>query len=810
MTPFKVVRGVRALFSGCALPTLAICLAATAASAQQAPADQAAPATPKAAQQTTLQEVVVNARRREESVQRVPVSVSVVSSDQLTTKGVSSAADLVSAVPGLNAGAVSDRQDINFGIRGQSTALGTTAAAVVTYFSEVPLNRLSDGQFFDIQGIQVLKGPQGTLFGRVTTGGAVLVNPVAPSMKFEGYGQVEFGDYNLHDEEAAVNMPIIDDKIALRLAGKVTSRDGYTINDFNGRDLDNENSQAVRASLLIRPIEGLENTTIVNYSHAATNGSGVVLLGINPSDYPAFPGQDGAAQLALLAAQDAKGPRHTYIDLGDSPLAQPYNGSYYFRDALWVLNRTSWKLSDSLTLKNIFSFQYNNEREGSGVAGASTIGGNVNPWGADVPYSKYTEYTEEVQAQGNFMNNRVNYTVGAYGEMEEPPAKEAELTLLYNELLTSITSLYPHIDSEALYSQFNVKIIDGLSADLGIRHTWDQNSTTSVSLLDEGGVGLLPGLPLGKCITSSAGLPAGVILTPCATLHQRSDVTTWTAGLDYQITRSVFAYGNIRTGYRPGGVNAYGGNDPDLTTYAPEKNTSYEIGIKSQYRLGGVDLRTNAAAFYEELDGAQRELTILIGGAPAAIIENTAKATTEGFELEQAAVLFKALTLDLNWTHLHSGYDAKSFGYTAAQLAAACPANPSVTAPNETYFCPMGPLPLSPSNTVTASIEYRLPLGDEIGRVTIGGDMYYRSSEYQVGFIVADGTAPGYTIFNANAKWGGVFGKPIDLTLFVTNLANKTYVSAITFNTLEAGGLGFKSGFYGPPRMVGVSAKYHF
>jgi len=810
MNPSKTAVSMRALLSSCALSSLAVCFVATTASAQQASAGQTAQAIPKAPESTTLQEVVVTARRREENVQRVPVSVSVVSSAQLTTKGVNSAADLVQAAPGLNAGAVSDRQDINFGIRGQSTALGTTAPAVVTYFSEVPILRFSDGQFFDTQDIQVLKGPQGTLFGRVTTGGAVLVNPVAPSMKYEGYAQVQLGDYNLRELEAAVNIPIIDDKMAFRLAGNVTSRDGYTINDFNGRDLDNENSQAVRASLLLRPIDGLENTTILNYSHAATNGSGVVLFGINPADYPAFPGQDGAAQLALLAAQQAKGARHTFINLGDSPLAQPYNGSYYFRDALWLVNRTSWKVADGLTLKNIFSFQYNDEREGSGVAGASTIGGNVNPWGADVPYSNYTEYTDELQAQGNVFDGRVNYTIGAYGEMEKPPAKEAELTLLYNNLLTSITSLYPHIESEAIYSQVNVKIVGGLSADLGIRHTWDQNSTVNVSLLDEGGVGLLPGLPIGKCITSSAGLPAGVILTPCNTVRQSSDVTTWTAGLNYQIAPSVFAYGNIRTGYRPGGVNAYGGNDPNLTTYAPETNTSYEIGVKSQYRFGDINLRTNAAAFHEELNGTQRELTVLIGGAPAAIIENTAKAYTDGFELEQAAVLFNALTLDVNWTHLHSEYDAKSFNYTAAQLAAACPANPTVTPPNETFFCPTGPLPLSPDNTASVSIEYRLPINDDVGKITVGGNMYSTSSEYQVGYIVADGTVPGYTIFNANANWSGLMGKPIDLTVFVTNLTNKTYISAITFNTLEAGGLGFKSGLYGPPRMFGVSAKYHF
>jgi len=113
---------MRALLSSCALSSLAVCFVATTASAQQASAGQTAQAIPKAPESTTLQEVVVTARRREENVQRVPVSVSVVSSAQLTTKGVNSAADLVQAAPGLNAGAVSDRQDINFGIRGQSTA----------------------------------------------------------------------------------------------------------------------------------------------------------------------------------------------------------------------------------------------------------------------------------------------------------------------------------------------------------------------------------------------------------------------------------------------------------------------------------------------------------------------------------------------------------------------------------------------------------------------------------------------------------------------------------------------------------------
>jgi hypothetical protein len=160
---------------------------------------------------TGLEEVIVTARRREENLQSVPVSISVADPKNFVSQGVRSATDLQMVVPGLKyatGGSSFNGDDVTFTIRGQAVTPATTALAVIPYFSDVPLQALTTGQMFDIAAVQVLRGPQGTLFGRVTDGGAILLNPVKPGEELEGYAQVQLGSYDLQEFQGAVTLPV--------------------------------------------------------------------------------------------------------------------------------------------------------------------------------------------------------------------------------------------------------------------------------------------------------------------------------------------------------------------------------------------------------------------------------------------------------------------------------------------------------------------------------------------------------------------------------------------------------------------------
>src|SRR5690606_9670603 len=159
------------------------------------------------------------------------------------------------------------RENVIYQIRGQSKALsGPSSPAVVSYFAEVPDPTF--GSFvpqFDIASVQVLKGPQGTLFGRNTTGGAILYAPQAPTYEWGGYISGIAGDFDKRQIQGAVNLPLVDSKAALRVAGDIDRRDGFTDNIGGGSDIDNVENQSFRVSLLLEPSENLSNTTLFDY-----------------------------------------------------------------------------------------------------------------------------------------------------------------------------------------------------------------------------------------------------------------------------------------------------------------------------------------------------------------------------------------------------------------------------------------------------------------------------------------------------------------------------------------------------------------
>src|SRR5882757_4071495 len=177
----------------------------------------------------SLEEIVVTARRKEEKIQEVPVAVTALTGGDMREQRIFRQEDLQYTTPGLSVNQVTVQNNLTYNLRGQGQAFGGSAPGVQTYFDEVPLVG-GVFQYYDVDRVEVLRGPQGTLFGRNTTGGAVRLIPKRPSLKsFDGYTEADMGNLNARTFEGAINAPI-GDKLAIRLAGNYTGRDGYVQN----------------------------------------------------------------------------------------------------------------------------------------------------------------------------------------------------------------------------------------------------------------------------------------------------------------------------------------------------------------------------------------------------------------------------------------------------------------------------------------------------------------------------------------------------------------------------------------------------
>jgi iron complex outermembrane receptor protein len=200
----------------------------------------------------------------------------------LREKAITTPYDLSNSTPGITATAgSSSRNDVQYFIRGQGATYGSTPS-VVTYFADVPQQAAStvggsNITFYDLEAVQVLKGPQGTLFGRSTTAGAVLLTPKKPTGEFDGFFEMSLGNYNLRQFTGAINIPILGDRFAVRVSGNYSVHDGFARSLTTGRDLDDRDRSSYRITVLARPTDWLTNTTIFSDINVKENGTASIL-----------------------------------------------------------------------------------------------------------------------------------------------------------------------------------------------------------------------------------------------------------------------------------------------------------------------------------------------------------------------------------------------------------------------------------------------------------------------------------------------------------------------------------------------------
>jgi len=601
------------------------------------------------ADESSLTEIVVTARRKNENLEKVPVAVSAFSSADMAEQRIVTESDLQSSTPGLTVRQTNSSNQTEFALRGQAEdAFSYSSATVLTYLDEFQVTGgNSASTFYDMQSIQVLKGPQGTLFGRNATGGAVLYQTAAPTQNLEGYLRLGGGSYRDKVVEAMVNLPL-GEIAALRVAGEYEKRDGYEHNLLLNLYEGTLDKRDIRATLLVKPFDGFENSTLFQYSDSRGYSAGLKIQNayavgqtnngnvLNPTasalypvGSPELPGFNGIA--SVLARQQQVGFYDFFND----------TTSRHDADDRIVVNKTTYTLSPSITIKNIVGFHDLISHDQTDVDGSPypilTIGATGGP-DAEGYTTTSRQYSDELQLAALALDDKLNYIVGAYFSRDDEGdniplnvATDFPTGGLYGP---GIRDNFVAKDiSRAIYTQANYEFIPDWHVTAGYRQTFE---TATLQHLDD-----------------DTNRETGV-----TNATQSRTKPSWTIGLDYQITPEDLLYIAQRGSWRVGGFNGTStvpnpnGGVNINNEFAPETTYDVEIGTKFSGRIAGMPARINVAIYDQTVNNIQRAVYLGV----AAQTSNAKKARTTGAELQAQLEITRWLQVGANFAYTDAKY----------------------------------------------------------------------------------------------------------------------------------------------------------
>lgn len=670
------------------LATVAFPLFATAAPAQTAPIQpSSAQSTTAAEQQPATDDIIVTAQRRDESLSKTPVAVAVLSSDTLAKANIVSEQDLRAATPGLTVRAGISSNQLNYSLRGQSQdAFANTRPGVLPYINEVQIGGVGGSSaFYDLQSVQVLKGPQGTLFGRSATGGAVLFTTAKPTDKFGGYISGLYGSYNAAKVEGAINVPLIADKLNARIAGIYQSRDGFQHNLYDGEREGNLKRYGVRGSLSA-DLGGVRNDLVIDYFNQDSQNTVGVISGLLPytgagapfipieylyagtsspiatatgtGTLQAFTGVPAATAAAYYNAYFSN-PLHPAEGIRAYLAEQQARGPFvidsdarnlYHTNNVIITNATTIDLSPNTILKNIFGYTHLKSFvafEGDGTPyGISSNGAKGSNTGIG---NTTRQISDELQLSGKTLGNRLSYVTGVYYSDER--YDQDQYTTFFDLLFGGQQRTDRYVISNktiAGYAQGTYKLNDdGLAATLGARYTSEQ-------------VGKLT-KPLDSARAALGDpAPAGYDYDKSTTYNRLS----WQIGLQDQVNPDLLFYAVSRRAYKSGGYNGQvppkiGSASVAGDSYAAERVTDAELGAKFNGAIADMPTRFDVALFYNWVDNSQRAAFTLVGGSPAALTVNVPKGKIYGAEVDGQVRPAHWLTLGGAINYTHSGFSSE-------------------------------------------------------------------------------------------------------------------------------------------------------
>ena len=708
--------------------------------------------------------IVVTAQRREQSTLDVGINISVADAEALKTQRIEDATDVVAITPN-----VSIKENVPglvpvLTIRGVGlndfSATNNPSAGV--YVDEVSLSSLAlmNFDFFDLERIEVLKGPQGTLYGRTATAGALNIVTARPNFRgVSGMVSGSVGSYALKEVEGNLNLPV-SDTLSLRFAGKGIFQDeGYWFNESLNRDVGRRDVMLGRAQALWEPSGGFEWLLKAEVQQGRSElGGGEFFGAVATTQTPAGVTCPGSPECA-----DSLG----YADLDGDP----------FRGA-WSVD-PSYDM-DQLTLSSRIEADL-------GFATLVSVTGYIDfdrQWSADTDATPFAQldfrseddveqFTQELRLSGE--TDFANWTVGAFYSHDDIRTTYAgDLSDLLNT--TSFTFSDQESSSAAVFANAEWNLTSSLSLATGLRYT-DEERTNLGATTD-----LVSLAPASFLTMAPFGSPPIDLAVSDAKITDEN--WSWKLGLNWKPADNTLIYASATQGWKSGGFFAgVATNSAQLEPYRPEKLVAYEAGIKG--RLRAADLNYSVSGFYYDYSDVQTFIREDIGGIPVQRLGNVDSATIYGLDADLAWT-----PLALPGLNLHAG-----IGLLDTELGAFTAGTGPVPAGNE--------LPDAPSFSFNGGASYEAELGSDIAlRLSVDGR--HQSSSFKDALNDPLIKADGYWTLDARLS---VFSEDDwDVSVWGKNITDERYVTQAV-NQLS---FGFGYRVYGAPRTYGLTLTKHF
>jgi len=740
-------------------------------------AQSAAPETAAPGGRVEGNEIVVTARRTSERLQDVPVAVTVFGGANLENRSVATLDEVAKYTPNIRFDGAAALSGGNYNATVFVRGVGQNDFAIFSdpgvgfYVDDVYYARSIGGVMdaVDIDSVQILRGPQGTLFGKNTIGGAVLISTRAPNLDIvEGQVEATTGSYSRIDAKGAINLPLVEGKAALRLSAATLNRDGYVKRLYDGGTQGDRSAQMMRGKLRLKPSEALTIDIGGDYTRARETSAPSDLLAVGNApgiagipflaNYNAFV----APGLGITAPNGLKTLNPSYITA--SPFETWAGGPNHNDLDLWGAQGIVAYDFGGATLKSVTAYRH--------MAAYFTRDGDNTPFTfrQTTNRDRQWQFSEELQLTGKAVSNRLRYVLGGY-YFQEKASDIATADLAIGLWAPAVTTPppspavfiqnYTNNRSLAVYGQLDFEVVPRLSFTLGGRYTSDRKRFTSINVRQR-------------------DLVKFVDVTKEATFEK----FTPRFGVDFKVRKDLLLYASFSRGFKQGGFNGRPlANASEVTQYAPETLDTYEAGVKAQW-LGGT-LTTNLAAFHSKYDNIQ----LTVNQTPQNFVANAAKGRINGFELETVMRPASWLNYNLAVGYLDAKYTEVGQGLGPTQVLPITLATHFVKAPKW---------------TVTTGVDVKHEFNDG-SRATLRVDYSLYSRIYHDVANSPIVTDDGYGLLSARLSYT-LPHSAITLSAFGTNLTNTLYI--VSGNV--SGAFGLAEASYGRPREWGLSAGFKF
>jgi len=760
----------------------------------------AAQAEEESSDPAALQEVVVTAQKRSEKLQSVPVSVTALTSTQLGSLKLDDASALATQIPNLQVNGIVGEGSPLFSLRGVSMfdySL-SQSSPVASYIDEVYKGNfvLFGVEMYDLERVEVLRGPQGTLYGKNTTGGAINFITHKPGFDTEGYFKVGGGNYNRREVAGAFQTGLIPDKLAVRVAMTYTKADGFVQNILPGHpDLEGVDQYGVRLSLLYKATDSLD--FILRYSKSMQD----------PQNYAIIPGRVNALGVGLVDAYyPTSDGTATGTPLSNDQVAQNYTPRRR-QDNQAVSLTSNWALSDNYAITAISSWD-----QGSLFNPEGTDGSGIDIF--KIPYLGKTHQVAQDIRLTTTGTDALNYIVGAYYQHEaifnstenqfynfldyngdgpinyqdcvdssfNTPGGGYAAGFFVNASCRYYNSFDQIKNSWAIYSDGSYKLSDLFKLHAGLRYNHDtgeqKNALNQLRGPDE--------VPIANILASDVpvlALPGspGYAQTVGQTFSQgfHNSSVTGRAGIDYTPTRDSLLYLSYSRGYRSAAFNAqFLFTNSDFTTVKPETLDSIEAGFKTSWL--GNRLQVDGAIFHYQYRNQQIINVYPTGQQP---LVNLGKSKIDGGELEVVVRPVRTFMARLG------------LGFLSTDVQEGRLASGDISGQK---------LPNAPSVSGNVSADWDAWTGAAMG-LRLHVDSSYSAKQYLALPQEEAISQKAYSLLNARLVLHGSSDQ-WDVGLWGNNLGNTFYLT----NAVDLQGLGYDYRHRGVPRTYGVDATYRF